>query len=173
MATPEKTLNLWYDLALSLCQRNLAIKRRIQAKKFSFHKHFKWPAVKAFAMTASYPIPVPFNKKPVNDDTRSEEDLPSKQLLLSIVRMGSLTSLPKNLCTDYQDDNLIFRPSNREYLLKRCQNELKELPKPFSRYFTRELKANCNDTVRILQWNHLSQTLEQKMITLCGAIPKH
>ena len=64
-------------------------------------------------MTASYPIPVPFNMKPVNDEveeTSSEKDLPSKQLLLSIVRMGSLTSVPKNLCTDYQDDNIIFSP---------------------------------------------------------------
>ena len=32
------------------------------------------------------------------------ETIPTKQLLLSIVRMGSLTSIPKTLCIDHQDD---------------------------------------------------------------------
>ena len=125
------------------------------------HSQSKGP--QSLTMTTSYRMPVAFNMKPVKDDFEdSETNLPSKQLLLSIVRMGAMSSVPKTTITDHQDDDLFFPQSNMMHLLKRCHDELRDLPKPLQRNFRREMKGGSNKTIRIFQWNHLSQTLGTK-----------
>ena len=98
------------------------------------------------------------NKKALEE----EEIIPTEQLLLSIVRKGSLTSIPKTLCVDHQDLDISFPPTNATNLLQRCKTELGKLPNPIKRQFGRKSLAKTKDTIRIFQWNHLSQTLGTK-----------
>ena len=98
------------------------------------------------------------NKETLED----AEIIPTEQLLLSIVRMGSLTSIPKTLCVDHQDEDISFPPTNATNLLPRCKTELGKMPNPIKRKFIRKSLAKTKDTIRIIQWNHLSQTLGTK-----------
>ena len=98
------------------------------------------------------------NEKTLEDD----ETIPTEQLLLSIVRMGSLTSIPKTVSGDHQDENISFPPTNATNLLQRCKHELRTLPKPLKRQFRLKSLTFTKDTLRIFQWNHLSQTLGTK-----------
>merc|ERR1712142_1253882 len=61
-------------------------------------------------------------------EDRETHDLPPKQLLLSIVRMGAMKLVPKTGCRDMQDDGLLFPPSNIRFLLKRCEAQLEDFP---------------------------------------------
>jgi len=90
--------------------------------------------------------------------------VPPKQLLLYLVRMGSFTSKPKLAAEENPDLELDFPPTSAEQLLSRCQAQLGDLPPPFSRQW-QHLTAEPGDgagRVRVLQWNHLSQTLGTK-----------
>ena len=97
------------------------------------------------------------NDKVVND-CDADSDIPTEQLLLSIVRMGSLTSIPRNLCIDHQDDNLVFPHTSSMLLLERCREQLAHLPKLFTRQL-RSVGVHNGPTIKVLQWNHLSQSL--------------
>jgi len=108
-------------------------------------------------MTASYQLPVVFSIE--ERDTKA--DLPNKQLLLSIVRMGAMKLVPKKGCRDEQDDHLLFPMSNMRFLLQRCESQLMELPQPMIRTLKRKSRRSLN-TIRIFQWNQLSQTLGTK-----------
>ena len=96
------------------------------------------------------------------EENKANQNIPSEQLLLSIVRMGSLTSIPKTICVDHQDEDIFFPPSNKQYLLERCQAQLRHLPKPINRQFRRKSYTPTKDLIRIFQWNQLSQTLGTK-----------
>ena len=91
-----------------------------------------------------------------------DEGIPTEQLLLSIVRMGSLTCIPKTICIDHQDEDMSFPPTNARNLLERCKEELKCLPKAIERQFRKTSQRPHGDTIRVFQWNHLSQTLGTK-----------
>jgi len=89
--------------------------------------------------------------------------IPPKQLLLYLVRMGSFTSIPKVDGSDTQDDHLEFPHTTVEQLLLRCKSNLKDCPPPFDRTLTKQ--SGCSDsenTIRVFQWNQLSQTLGTK-----------
>ena len=62
-----------------------------------------------------------------NEEKIDDGIIPTEQLLLSIVRMGSLTSIPKTISTDHQDEDVIFPPTNATYLIERRKEQLKEL----------------------------------------------
>jgi len=86
--------------------------------------------------------------------------------------MGSFTSTPAVASGDCQDDDLHFPETSEDDLLKRCREELAHLPQPLNRKFrkysfqhTQPLNTDDEDdteNIRILQWNHLSQTLGTK-----------
>ena len=69
-----------------------------------------------------------------------------------------------------QDDDLDFQRVTRDELLDRCQKELNFSSKPFNRNFSHypnnaglnETKNDeeIEDTIRIFQWNVLSQSKE-------------
>merc|ERR1719186_778147 len=82
-----------------------------------------------------------------NEDNQSDKTIPSEELLLSIVRMGSMTSIPKTICVDHQDEDIFFPPTNMESLLERCHNHLKHLPKPLDRQFIRKSQGSTKDTI--------------------------
>jgi len=87
--------------------------------------------------------------------------VPPKQLLLYLVRMGSFTSIPKAKSEANPDSDLTFPPTSLSDFLTRCSSHLSGLPPPFERQF-RETGAKStgeNSSVRVLQWNQLSQTL--------------
>merc|ERR1719186_811192 len=97
-----------------------------------------------------------------NEDNQADKTIPSEELLLSIVRMGSMTSIPKTICVDHQDEDIFFPPSNKQYLLERCQAQLRHLPKPINRQIRRKSYTPTKNLIRIFQWNPLSQTLGTK-----------
>lgn len=87
--------------------------------------------------------------------------------------MGSFTSAPVVAAGDSQDSHLSFPQMSESELLARCSSELTGLPAPIQRafrsYASQHTTTNTNtesssDTsnIRILQWNHLSQTLGTK-----------
>ena len=84
-----------------------------------------------------------------NEEKFDDGKIPTEQLLLSIVRMGSLTSIPKTICTDHQDEDVIFPPTNATYLMERFKEQLKELPNPLRRQFRRRTITAPNNTIRI------------------------
>jgi nocturnin len=99
--------------------------------------------------------------------------VPPKQLLQYLVRMGSFTSSPALVSPDSQDAELLFLPGPQQELLERCEQELKELPSPLLRRFRQYSGQNTNlnleksgkeetSSIRLMQWNHLSQTLGTK-----------
>jgi len=89
--------------------------------------------------------------------------VPPKQLLLYLVRMGSFTSIPKVAGSDNQDDHLKFPSTTTKDLLERCGTHLKGFPLPFEREIQRiSGVVDSGETIRIFQWNHLSQTLGTK-----------
>ena len=102
------------------------------------------------------------SEAPTEQESQNHLIIPSEQLLLSIVRMGSLTSIPKTLCVDHQDEDIFFPPTCTANLLKRCQTQLKNLPKPMDRHTMKRSCKSSRGSTRILQWNHLSQTLGTK-----------
>ena len=119
-----------HDL-LSQCQQNIPINYQILVKVSVLNRHSQFKGPQSLTMTTSYRMPEAFNMKLVKDDfEESETNLPSKQLLLSIVRMGAMHFVPKTTTSDHQDDYLFFPKSNMQYLLKRCQNELSDLCLP-------------------------------------------
>lgn len=87
--------------------------------------------------------------------------VPPKQLLLYLVRMGSFTSKPKLSAAVDPDSEIQFSPVSCAELLTRCTQELGDAPPPLPRHWRckQDNVDECDDTVRVLQWNHLSQTL--------------
>jgi len=92
--------------------------------------------------------------------------VPPKQLLLYLVRMGSFTSIPKVAGSDNQDEDLEFKQTTVTELLERCNAELREFPSAFERRFQKKVgfvaSEQSEDTIRIFQWNQLSQTIGTK-----------
>jgi len=93
--------------------------------------------------------------------------VPPKQLLLYLVRMGSFTSKPKLPSEENPDLDLEFPPSTLDELLNRCKQELQKLPSALSRQWIQcddneKVEESETASVRVLQWNHLSQTLGTK-----------
>ncbi|XP_076352235.1 nocturnin-like isoform X2 [Tachypleus tridentatus] len=94
------------------------------------------------------------------------------RFLFRLFRMGSFTSAPKILNEDTADYDVdIPERSNREELLKRCDVELKRLPPPIRRSFHdvrgprgffQEIQHCKPQTIRVMQWNILSQSLGEK-----------
>jgi len=90
------------------------------------------------------------------------------------VGMGSFTSSPAVAAGDCQDDDLSFPDTTHADLLNRCADNLAELPAPFPRRFRKHSFQHTlhnidtsepehdDSTLRIFQWNHLSQTLGTK-----------
>lgn len=84
--------------------------------------------------------------------------------------MGSFTSTPVVTAGDCQDDDLHFPETSEEDLLNRCREELVHLPQPLNRKFRKyslqhtspHILDGDTESIRILQWNHLSQTLGTK-----------
>lgn len=99
--------------------------------------------------------------------------VPPKQLLLYLVRMGSFTSKPRVSSEENPDADLEFPPTSSEELLARCRTELKGFPAKIERSWRRqEDSAGQNSTVRVLQWNHLSQCLATKCDKLVKTDPE-
>jgi len=89
--------------------------------------------------------------------------VPPKQLLLYLVRMGSFTSIPKVAGSDNQDEDLQFPQTTVEELLERCRTELTDFPAAFERKIRRKSGfVDSAGTVRLFQWNQLSQTIGTK-----------
>jgi len=84
--------------------------------------------------------------------------------------MGSFTSSPAVASGDCQDDDLTFNETTHDDLLKRCRKELAHLPSAIQRKFRKysfqhsnpQPETESSEDIRILQWNHLSQTLGTK-----------
>lgn len=71
--------------------------------------------------------------------------------------MGSFTSAPKIINEDTQDDDVDFTAvQSSEDMRQRCRQELALLPARIQRDFTRPRSEDVN-TIRVLQWNILSQ----------------
>jgi len=94
--------------------------------------------------------------------------VPPKHLLLYLVRMGSFTSAPKILNDDAQDNDVdLPEAMTKEELLDYCTSQLQGHPGVIPRTFASvQSPKHLNDiafpqesTIRILQWNILSQTL--------------
>jgi len=96
-------------------------------------------------------------------NTSDQSYVPPKQLLQYLVRMGSFTSIPKVAGCDNQDDDLDFPKTSVKDLLERCKVNLEGLPEPFERKL-QDISGSCktSPTLRVLQWNHLSQTIGTK-----------
>uniref|UniRef100_A0A131Z4U8 Nocturnin n=1 Tax=Rhipicephalus appendiculatus TaxID=34631 RepID=A0A131Z4U8_RHIAP len=81
-------------------------------------------------------------------------------------RMGSFTSAPKIANEDQADCDLEMEPQHpvtREELLARCRQELQSLPPQLKRNFTGRYQEQPGpETVRVLQWNLLSQALAEQ-----------
>jgi len=96
----------------------------------------------------------------------SEQNLPyvpPKQLLMYLVRMGSFTAIPKAKGEANPDEDLDFPETSIPQLLARCRTELSGLPPPFQRSFRPNSSVGkapkSRPSLRVLQWNQLSQTL--------------
>ncbi|KAH6936959.1 hypothetical protein HPB50_024441 [Hyalomma asiaticum] len=80
--------------------------------------------------------------------------------------MGSFTSAPKIANEDQADCDLEMEPQHpitREELLARCRKELQSLPPQLKRNFTGRYQEQPGpETVRVLQWNLLSQALAEQ-----------
>jgi len=89
--------------------------------------------------------------------------VPPKQLLMYLVRMGSFTAIPKAKGEANPDEDLDFPETTIAQLLARCRGELSGLPSPFQRSLrpTNSIvgKGKSRPSLRVLQWNQLSQTL--------------
>lgn len=89
---------------------------------------------------------------------------PPRQLLMYLVRMGSFTSIPRVPSLESQDLDLEFPPSSLIDLLDRCKKNLQNQPARITRkMFIQNIQDNDEDTIRVFQWNHLSQTLAVKI----------
>ncbi|XP_077559961.1 NADP/NADPH phosphatase nocturnin isoform X3 [Haemaphysalis longicornis] len=81
-------------------------------------------------------------------------------------RMGSFTSAPKIANEDQADCDLELetqQPTTREELLARCRRELQSLPPQLKRSFTGRYQEKPGpETIRVLQWNLLSQALAEQ-----------
>ena len=90
--------------------------------------------------------------------------------------MGSFTSMPKIIPAAESDDADVAYPSGKEDLpsfLSRCSAHLASLPPPIERRWRRNVEAataNEGETVRVLQWNVLSQGTQR---TTQGQIRRH
>lgn len=106
--------------------------------------------------------------------TSSEDEAASSAALWELYRaplqqgrrMGSFTSAPKIANEDQADCDLEMepqRPVTREELLARCRQELQSLPPQLKRNFTGRYQEQPGpETVRVLQWNLLSQALAEQ-----------
>ena len=97
---------------------------------------------------------------------------PSPELLLSIVRKGSLSLVRKGLCQDAQDNGIIHRlrsVKSREALMSLCRPFIVS---PLRRSWRKHLVTGgagtrsvangapgARSVVRVMQWNMLSQSL--------------
>jgi len=93
---------------------------------------------------------------------KSEDEgyVPNAQFILSIVRKGSLQMVKKGLCQDVQDINMIRKlklRTSRSALISLCKGNNNSLP--IVRSWRRRSKMSSSPTVRVLQWNVLSQSL--------------
>jgi len=90
-------------------------------------------------------------------------------------RMGSFTSAPVKASGDVQDADVEFSNiTSLTDLLDRCRHHTVHLPPPINREYTQydtsfqhtpdtsDVKVDEKNKIRILQWNHLSQTLGTK-----------
>ena len=77
-------------------------------------------------------------------------------------RMGSFTAIPKAKGEANPDGDLDFPETSIPQLLARCRAELLGLPSPFQRSLRPSSsvgKGKSRPSLRVLQWNQLSQTL--------------
>ena len=78
-------------------------------------------------------------------------------------RMGSFTAIPKAKGEANPDGDLDFPESSIPQLLARCRGQLAGLPSPFQRSLRPNSivasKGKSRSSLRVLQWNQLSQTL--------------
>lgn len=89
---------------------------------------------------------------------------PPRQLLMYLVRMGSFTSIPRVPAMESQDQDLEFPPSSLIDLLARCTTYLHNMPERITRKMNIKHKQESDqNTIRVFQWNHLSQTLAVKI----------
>ncbi|XP_076360021.1 nocturnin-like isoform X2 [Tachypleus tridentatus] len=104
----------------------------------------------------------------------------TKSLLMYLVRMGSFTSTPKIMNEDKEDNDLdITEEVTREELMLKCKEELSHLPLLIKRSFHNlrgppapsceseestvdGVRPHVQESIRIMQWNVLSQTLGEK-----------
>ena len=77
--------------------------------------------------------------------------------------MGSFTAIPKAKGEANPDEDVAFPETSIPQLLARCRGELSGLPGPFQRSFRWNNnvvhKGKIRPSLRVLQWNQLSQTL--------------
>ena len=113
----------------------------------------------------------------INTFSEDEGYVPNAQFILSIVRKGSLQMVKKGLCQDVQDINMIRKlklRTSRSALISLCKGNNNSLPivRSWRRYVLKNLhhilskfcssrrsKMSSSPTVRVLQWNVLSQSL--------------
>ncbi|XP_013773535.1 nocturnin-like isoform X2 [Limulus polyphemus] len=98
------------------------------------------------------------------------------RFLFRLLRMGSFTSTPKILNEDRADSDLDIREKvTREELMLKCKEELSHLPLQIKRSFhylqglpapeestVDGVKPRDPESIRIMQWNVLSQSLGEK-----------
>ncbi|CAB4067109.1 NOCT [Lepeophtheirus salmonis] len=77
--------------------------------------------------------------------------------------MGSFTAMPKVIPSANANDTDVDYPSGTVTLpnfIEYCSKQLSDLPPPLKRTWTSvKAKTSTNETIRLLQWNVLSQTL--------------
>lgn len=112
------------------------------------------------AAASSNPRKLSSSSRKVSSTDPALPYVPPKQLLMYLVRMGSFTSIPKAKAEANPDSDLAFPPTSPADFLSRCSAHLAGLPPPFFRAF-RPTGAALEEglSVRVLQWNQLSQTL--------------
>lgn len=97
-------------------------------------------------------------------DETSGVYIPPRELLMYMVRMGSLSSTPKILNGDNQDNDVLFPERiSRNELMRHCFQK-SNVDHTIRRTFRRkELRENGStyrkQSIRVLQWNILSQAL--------------
>ena len=86
-----------------------------------------------------------------------------RDLITPFSRMGSFTAIPKAKGEANPDEDLDFPETSIPQLLARCRTELSGLPPPFQRSFRPNSSVGkapkSRPSLRVLQWNQLSQTL--------------